>query len=517
MDLTAAMRKPKEPYFLGTIVLTKSENNTLEIADGQQRLATTAMLITAIRDWFRSKGDTMIVQSIENDFLFTIDRKERVRIPRLTLNLDDNEFFRNKIIEPQHNKIEQEAVRRSHKLMSQSFEEIKKHIQAIEKVNGEQNTKQILNDWTDYLQQNANVVKLIVSNSQNAFKMFETLNDRGLKTSQADLVKNHLFKIAENRLPEAQKLWSSMKGAIETVSDEDDITMDFLKAACCIIAGITAEKEVMSVIDEKVKNKTECISILTLFEELSKDYAAILNPDHQKWNIYEHDVRKSIQTINLFGGIQISPLMLAIARYFKKQDVSTSFRKLISWSVRYMISGVRGGKLDIVFSRLANAIYNEEIKNELQLKAAAAKDIIGDSEFKDNFERAKVNKAKLARYYLRALETSARQETDPEFIPNDDIVINLEHIMPLSANSHWPELSPQNVEMYCNRIGNMALLQANKNSDIGNLSFTEKKKIYSKSNFLLTNQLAQLNRWDTSEIENRQKVLANFAVITWPL
>lgn len=516
IDINSAIRNPDQPYFLGTIVLTKGKDEILEIADGQQRLATTTMILASIRDWFRSKGDSLIVQSIENDFLFTIDRKEREKISKLTLNLDDNEYFKNTVLEPK--KINQTQVRRSHKLISQAFLSIREFINMIEKSNGVEHTKEILNDWMDYLAKQANVVKLVVSDAENAFIMFETLNDRGLKTSQADLVKNHIFKMANNRLNEAQKLWSSMKGAVETVSDNnEDITMDFLRGACCIIAGLTTKKEVMKKVQEKTQSKSESINIMTLFEELSKDYAAILNPDHQKWNVYNPSVRKSIQAINLFGITQILPLMLAIAKYFNKDNTAIAFKKIVAWSVRFIVLGIRGGRLDEGYSKLAHAIYEGKIKNAIELKKESEKIVIKDAEFKKAFETFKVGTAKLARYYLRSLETTARNESNPEFIPNDDLVINLEHIMPNSLGKGWEHIKPEDVETHFLRVGNFALLQAQKNADIGNKPFSEKCKVYKESSFLLTSQLENVKKWNVEEIENRQKGFSELAVKTWQL
>ena len=455
-DITAAIRHPHKPYFLGTIVLTKVNDNNYEIADGQQRLATTTMIIAAIRDWFRKKGNRNVVQSLEHNYLLTIDMDQEETLSKLTLNVDDNEFFCNKVVRPDHDKNDQQSVRRSHKLIVQAFEAIQKHLDSLEQSNKD-NTIQVLKDWIKYLTEKAVVVRLSVLNVENAFKMFEALNDRGLKTSQADLVKNYLFRISESRLQEAQKLWSSMKGAIETVANEDeDISMDFLKTSCAILDGITSKKDVMRVINDIAKTKTECITVMTLLEEFSKEYAAIINPEHQKWNEYEPDVRRAIQAINLFGVIQISPLMLAISKYFKKNDVALSFKALVTWSVRFKISGFTGGRLDDIYTRLANKIYKNEITGAKKLKEEAAKDIIGDSEFFNAFANAKVSSARLARYYLRSLETAARQESQPEFIPFDDTVINLEHILPVTQNDDWKHVKKNDFEAYFSRIGNFA-------------------------------------------------------------
>src|SRR5450759_220437 len=61
-------------YFLGTIVTIPRGEGALEVVDGQQRLATIAILLAAIRDYLRGKNEDVIVQSIESDFLSGIDR-----------------------------------------------------------------------------------------------------------------------------------------------------------------------------------------------------------------------------------------------------------------------------------------------------------------------------------------------------------------------------------------------------------------------------------------------------------
>lgn len=75
-DITNALRNPERAYFLGTIVLTVGDDDVLEIADGQQRLATATMVLSAIRDYFREKGNSDSYKSVEQEFLFSYDRKE---------------------------------------------------------------------------------------------------------------------------------------------------------------------------------------------------------------------------------------------------------------------------------------------------------------------------------------------------------------------------------------------------------------------------------------------------------
>ena len=58
-----------EGIFFGDIVAIPKSVGVLEIVDGQQRLATTAILLAAIRDALSGrKADELIVERIENLF-----------------------------------------------------------------------------------------------------------------------------------------------------------------------------------------------------------------------------------------------------------------------------------------------------------------------------------------------------------------------------------------------------------------------------------------------------------------
>jgi len=93
-DLRSAILSPIPSYFLGTIVLS-SESDAREgvIIDGQQRLATAALLIAVIRDQFKRAGDDSRAQALQSEFLTYRDLTCGTEGPRLTMNSDDAEFF----------------------------------------------------------------------------------------------------------------------------------------------------------------------------------------------------------------------------------------------------------------------------------------------------------------------------------------------------------------------------------------------------------------------------------------
>ena len=81
-----------------------------------------------------------------------------------------------------------------------------------------------------------------------------------------------------------------------------------------------------------------------------------------------------------------------------------------------------------------------------------------DPEFEAVFATARVANAQLARYYLKALELKKKAIAEPEWIPNEDIVINPEHILPENPGGNWTHFDADTAQLYFNRLGNMVLL-----------------------------------------------------------
>jgi hypothetical protein len=64
-------------------------------------------------------------------------------------------------------------------------------------------------------------------------------------------------------------------------------------------------------------------------------------------------------------------------------------------------------------------------------------------------------------------------------------------------------------------LGNQVLLEAGVNKNIGGKKYSEKRKSFTKSEFLLTREVAEREQWTTNEIEARQSRLAQLASEHW--
>ena len=116
-DFAEAIREGGEDYFLGTIVVV-SKDDHFEIVDGQQRLATTAILLAAIRDYLRP-SEVTIADTIERDYLSASSENMRELEPKIRLNLADNTFFANLI---SGKRAAMKPAKASHELLQEAYE-----------------------------------------------------------------------------------------------------------------------------------------------------------------------------------------------------------------------------------------------------------------------------------------------------------------------------------------------------------------------------------------------------------
>lgn len=516
-DLSRAIGEGAPEYFLGTIVSIPQETGVLIIVDGQQRLATTAILLAAIRDYLKGReGDKIIVEDIDNRFLSAIDRAARERVSKLRLNTTDATYFERRIIYSEPGLGANAPL--SHTLIDQAANLAKEHIQRVVSQLGDKDRGDQLNRWVNFIEHDALVILLRVPSDVNAYKMFETLNDRGLRTSQADMVKNYLFGESGDRLGEAQARWAAMKGMLDSV-DDDDITITFLRQMLISLYGHLRDPDVYETVQSKARGVSSTLSFLGTLESGAADYVAMLNPDHEKWNRYPPQMRRAIQTLVRLRVRPIRPLTLAIIRSFNEKETAKALRLLVSVVVRFLIvGGARSGHVEEGLADAARRISEGSIKNTEELLAAISAKVPNDLEFKEQFRVAHVSNAALARYYLRSLESVNRADQFASFIPHDEPdVINLEHVLPIRPQGNWPTWSQDMMDAFYTRLGNLALLRATTNSDLKSAPFEAKRAAYGESTFELTRQIADEREWTPETINERQETMAGLALKAWPL
>jgi len=199
-------------------------------------------------------------------------------------------------------------------------------------------------------------------------------------------------------------------------------------------------------------------------------------------------------------------------------EIEHAFRRFISWSARWLIAGgARSGGVETAIGLAAKAVTSGEIRSIDELSNKLSPVLPNDASFELSFRNFTVANHRLARYYLRSLEIACAGDSEPEWIPNDDTVITLEHILPQRPGVNWPGIEAAIHTTYFKRLGNMALLAQTPNSRVGNAPFEEKKTVLQASEYQLTREISLEQVWGPAEIEERQDRLSKLAVTAWPL
>jgi hypothetical protein len=531
-DLNESVTKSDSgEYFLGTIVLIQKGSDTPSIVDGQQRLATTTILLARIRDQFLRLKREGTARSIEESFLSNIDRSTELEVPRIHLNLEDNEYFIKKILprlamdeSPESGmKASNRRLRRASEIANEFVSDIVKHLSTDAQ-------SALLLRWVDFIEHNTGVLLVTVPDDVGAFRMFETLNDRGLKASQADILKNYFFSRSGKRFGEAQMMWSVIVNTIESSTDtereyddegdidKNDHLVTYLRHLWITTHGPTKARDLADAIKGEINNEVKTMQFLQEGSEAAQDYVALWSSRNPKWTKYKPTTKQHIETIAEHLRVeQIRPLLFAIARHFTPDEADKAFRLAVSWSVRFLIFGGRGGMLDLQYSLRAKEVGTKQITKASELRDVMKKYVPTDAEFEEAFTGARISRSWFARYLLRALEKTFKGIPHPEYVANDEVSdINLEHILPVNPGADW-SVDDDTAQAAQKLLGNMVLLRANENRDVGNKGFDQKSAVCAKSTYDLTKQIAKYATWTLNDIRNRQRQMAKLAVKTWPV
>ena len=530
-DIKNAMARNQEYYFLGTIMLTPGQKPA--VVDGQQRLATTMIFLSAIRDALLVLSQEKEADSVQADFLEVYDRKQKEHIPRLTLNMDDRDYMKARVLDRPDDRDDKLAPQfHSHRLIDQAANIAAKWVKTIME-GGDTTVRKVeeLNAWIEFIDKRAVIIVLLPPNRARAYQMFKTMNDRAQRATQADMIKSHLFEQAEEgQNTEAQSKWTTMRNTIEALAaaQTDDPLLTYLHHVSIALYGPITSDEIFDMMESKVSGRGNAMKFLIALATHATDYAAILTPSHAKWGPYDKRVRACVQQIAQEIKMPfIRPLMLAVAARFSQKETLVAFKDFVSWSLRFLVSGgSRSGTVEHAFGNAARLIMAKQIKTAKDLRAKVMTAIPNDTRFQTAFSHKSISSGRIARFILRELESQCRMQgssQDALLAPVDDTaILSLEHILPLNQDAEgWDHFSVDEKKTYCNRLGNLALLNNKDNNAVGDKPFAAKitaikqsQNIYLTANVLAITKKDQ--KWTIDTIKVRQKGMAGLALKRWP-
>ncbi|MEM7327741.1 MAG: DUF262 domain-containing protein [Pseudomonadota bacterium] len=214
-DVNRTIDERTNTYFMGSIVLKLDQQRSrFEVIDGQQRLTTISLLLCALRDCARDNDHEAAADQLQRDFIARSEFDSDLPQAKLTLNQTNRHFYEENLILSADREFLLEArkdvgVRVTNRLIAKAFSYFRSEVdRLLERRTIAIGTyiREVINALNNVLQ----VIEIVVENDYDAYVLFETLNDRGLELSVADLLKNYLFRTAEDRVDDAQENWTLM-------------------------------------------------------------------------------------------------------------------------------------------------------------------------------------------------------------------------------------------------------------------------------------------------------------------
>jgi hypothetical protein len=521
-DITKSIDENRE-HFLGAIVV--SNENGLMLIDGQQRIVTLSLLMCVIRDILLIKKEEQRAQEVSSRYLGSLDLETLTKKSKLTLNELNNDFYQDNFITPEtvdSNELQRNSGKRSthksNKLIATAYLLIRKEVESyISKLDGDE-VKSLLK-IEKCVREKLIIIEIMVNDLASAFLIFETLNDRGLALSVADLLKNHLFSKSGNRLQDVKSRWKEMSANLGNTD-----STRFIRHYWISEGQVVRKKDLYRTVSEKISQPQDVVKLVTKLRDGARIYGALEDPSSSIWDEYNSDVKANIETLKLFQVNLCYPVLLAAYQSLPLSIFPQILKMIVVITFRYnTICDFSTSELENIYSDAAKYIRENKTTSikDIFYKGRLARIYPKDDEFKKSFSQKAVKQSALARYILRNLNDHYNQQS--ELITNhSETKLNLEHILPENPNENWRDVltNIDDVSEYIYRLGNLTLLGSAQNRKAGNSSFEEKcSKFYSVSNLEITKEIASNNGagWGPKQIEDRQSRMAKKACQIWRL
>jgi hypothetical protein len=493
------------PHFTGAIVTAPAKSVPVGVSkflviDGQQRLTTVSTILCALRS------------------LFPPDSVPSKRITRLLINdlgegSDKFKLLPTQLDRPAWRALLEEPEIAGNSQFHRAMEYYRKRLQELDSAGNPIDLDAML----EILRTKLHVVSITLAESDDPYLIFESLNAKGAQLTQADLIRNYV--LLRLRTQEQEKLynkyWVPMQKRLGD-SLTEFMRVYLMRAGNDVVRGeiySSLKRRMSSVPDDAVAAEIESIAYA------SEHYAKFLNPELES----NRSIRARLTTLLRWEAATSHPLLLLCygkygANMISAEEFGDLLKVVESFVIRRAVCNVPTNQLKKIFLSLTKEV------NGPGTSSAIAKNLSGgqagrrwptDDEFRKAWDTFQLY-ANLGRcrVVLESLE-NAHAHKEPASLQNSTV----EHVMPQTLTPQWEaELGNNEASTIHARlldtVGNLTLSAYN--SELSNLAFAEKKKVYATSNYVLNQYFDGALKWDEQAILTRAAYLADTAVKIWP-
>ena len=500
-------------YYFGHFLFEEKDKTTFGVVDGQQRLTTIVIFLSALFKKLES-----IRPLTENEEVAKEDMILRKSAHRFETVDYDKQLFKDYVVnqtKKDRNGLDTESAKRI--------------VNAFDFFNAHFSDK----DETYLLKmletvQNASCTTHTVKDESEAIQMFIFQNNRGKKPSNLEIIKAqfmfnvHLFggeekeALIEEIKSRFEKIYKSIS-SIEYRINEDEVLTYTLRVHFNSLWENNAIDKINSLLSEEnpipfIKSFTQ--SLATSFEHLT--------------TFFGKDERENLEIHSLvtLGGIGIAIPFIIKAYSFglSIQQINQLCNKLESVVLRHRLIGTRAD----ITSRL-NGVYKEFTADNPDINPII--DRINWLKVTQDWWWAYWNDTELeralqgginhstAKYLLWKYENHLENQGKSGYTPTRFDKIEkpeLEHIAPLTDNpeSGYDKYDEEFINEYINCLGNYLLLSKSHNCSVGNKPFADKRNSYNhlEQQREIQRMTAENIQWTRELIQQRKDKIVKFVI-----
>ncbi|MFF2371647.1 DUF262 domain-containing protein [Agromyces sp. NPDC058110] len=514
---------PHATHFTGSLVLSLGQvgpsGSEFLVVDGQQRLTTLTLLICALRDHYAEVEPDAPEKMARLEESYLIDRFKSGddRLKLLPTQADRDAYrsiiSRNVDGAPQSGILE--AYRFFRTRIHQADAPDDPHdIDRIESA--------VLNGLV--------FVSITAKGDDNVYRIFESLNNTGLKLTQGDLLRNYLFMRLGGRGEEIyDSWWLPMQRTLSPSDLETLFWIDLIWRNPIAKQGdiYTLQVERMRDLDDD-----EIVAEVRRFGELAKLFSLIRRPDGEA----DQHVRAQLLRFQQWRLAAAEPLMLHLLRLradgsLDDSSLAAALHLIESFMVRRLVVGASTSAISRILYTAPGEVGEEDAVASLHAYLSRGRKFFAtDAQIADAvvtkpfYYQGRSSQRKTLLSWLEQatpLQYGDRQLVGKEQVELENLTI--EHIMPQSISAAWRQSLEVDLgdfdsadevqEEYLHTLANLTL--TGYNSELSNHPFEQKRELLTASGIRLNAEVAMHDRWGRAEILGRGAVLAKRIAQTW--
>ena len=518
-DLKNFVKSSDNEYLFGQMIFyEKNENNkkTYQVIDGQQRLATSVIFLSAIRKLLKSECPSCyenLIGAISGHIGHEFTNRSEWWLKLGSVN---ETYFIDHIQMKDCDK--KRAERGSNKKITNVLEyfmsELKKIIEEeLSKTSTEQKKLGLLEKYYNRFIDGFKVSIVTTKEEGRAYVVFETLNSRGISLGPSDLLKNYFIRFKKHDSTTTVKQWSGM---LETIFKAKGDIAQYVRYHWHSYKDHTSKRNLFKNITTEIEEDEDVFGYLDDLFEYYETYAAMVDPDLTK-NVFKsmtEEIKNIFESLKAQKMTVFFPIVIAMKRRGctdkEIYGVMTNVDNLLFRNIT--VGGDGGNKYEKMFPRIARRIRDNEPLEKIN--DFIINETINRKDLKTAFSKFNKDSNNLNKYILKEIYD----------VESDDMVVkggrkvHLEHILPETPSDAWPyKKGDSEHTANVNRLGNLTLLHKKLNQEISNLGFDAKKvEGYKKSKIPQTQKLCEHNQWTVAEITERHESLFDDICKRWP-